>query len=299
MSAVAAFVLGGSIALAAVVALWGLRPARPDLAAVTARLDAALAPDTATAPVAFDQRLGERVVAAMTGLGRNYHRLEDDLPLAGVTLAGVIGRCVVFGIVGALLGAVFAAMLAAAGIGLPTPASAAIVVAVAATCSRLPVMATRQRAANRRANFIHALGALLDFLAIQLAAGTGIKDALKRSLDMGGGWAFEVMRDRVTLARDSGDQDWEALEQLGVEFNITELVELGGSIALARTQGATARDTLVAKARALRQRQITAAEAGAGRGTELAAAPIAIQLYAVMFAVMFVLITRLQHGLRA
>jgi Flp pilus assembly protein TadB len=235
----------------------------------------------------------------MTGLGRNYHRLDDDLALAGVTLAGVIGRCVVFGIVGVVVGGFFAALLATAGVGLPTPASVGIVLALGATCSRLPVIATRQRAANRRGSFIYALGALLDFLAIQLAAGAGIKDALRRSLDMGGGWAFDIMRDRVTVARDSGGRDWEALEQLGVEFGITELVELGASIALARTQGATARDTLVAKARALRQRQITAAEADARKGTERAAAPIAIQLYAVMFAVMFVLITRLQHGLRA
>ncbi|MGH9124380.1 MAG: hypothetical protein ACRDZ8_06595 [Acidimicrobiales bacterium] len=169
MSAVAAFVLGATVGLAVVVAIFGLRSARPDVAAVTARLDAALAPPSPDMPAAFDQRVGQRVVA-MTGLGRNYRRLEDDLPLAGVTLPGVIGRCVVFAVVGAVTGAFLALMLAAAGVGLPTAASAALIVGLAVTCSRLPIMATRQRAANRRASFIHALGALLDFLAIQLAA---------------------------------------------------------------------------------------------------------------------------------
>jgi F0F1-type ATP synthase membrane subunit b/b' len=101
------------------------------------------------------------------------------------------------------------------------------------------------------------------------------------------------------LARDSGGREWDALEQLGAELSVVELVELGNSIALARTQGATARETLIAKARELRRRQITTAEGEARRSTERAAAPIAIQLYAVMFAVMFVLVTRLQTGLRA
>jgi Flp pilus assembly protein TadB len=235
----------------------------------------------------------------MAGLGRNYRRLEDDLPMAGATLAGVLGRCAVFGVVGAVTGAFFAAMLASVGIGLPTPASLAIIATVTVVCARTPVMATKARAANRRASFIHALGALLDFLAIELAAGAGVKDALTHSLDMGGGWAFALMRERVMLARDSGGREWDALEQLGAELSVVELVELGNSIALARTQGATARETLIAKARELRRRQITAAEGEARRSTERAAAAIAIQLYAVMFAVMFVLVTRLQTGLRA
>jgi tight adherence protein C len=298
VTGVAPFVVGGGIGLALALLVVVLRPAGPDLAAVTAQLDASTAQGKAHTP-ALEQRVGQRVVGAMTGLGRDYRRLEADLPMAGTTLAGVVGRSVIFAVVGAVFGAFVAAMAAGAGIGLTGTTAVGVVVGLALLCSRLPVMATRARAANRRASFIHALGALLDFLAIELAAGAGIKDALTRSLDKGGGWAFDLMRERVTVARDSGGREWEALEQLGVELAVDELVELGSSIALARTQGATARDTLIAKARSLRQRQVTTAEETARKATERAGAPIAIQLYAVLLAVIYVLITRLQTGLGA
>jgi F0F1-type ATP synthase membrane subunit b/b' len=79
---------------------------------------------------------------------------------------------------------------------------------------------------------------------------------------------------------------------------VPELSNLAGSIELARVQGATARDTLIAKARELRGRLIANAEADARKATEKAGAPIVIQVYAVIIAVLFVLMSRLNTGLR-
>jgi Flp pilus assembly protein TadB len=189
--------------------------------------------------------------------------------------------------------------LAMSGLAVPLPGLIAFVALLALLCGRAPFMAAKERAAKRRRSFVHALGALLDFLAIELAAGAGIKDGLTQALTLGNGWPFELMRERVLLARNAGRHEWIALEDLGSEIGVPELVELGGSIALARLQGATARETLIAKARELRKRQIATAEADARRATERAGAPIAIQLYAIILSIVFVLMYRLNVGLRA
>jgi tight adherence protein C len=296
--ALVAFGLGGGMALAGAGLAVGVRSARPDLHTIAAQLDITAVPLQPNHKVPLEQRLGEAAVTALTGLGRNYSRLEADLPIAGSTLTGLMGQAVILTVAGAGLGLFLAAVLATSGLVLPLSGQLAVVAVLALLCGRAPFMAAKQRAVNRRRSFVHTLGTLLDFLAIELAAGAGIKDGLTHALELGQGWAFELMHERVLLARNAGRHEWLALEELGQEIGVPELVELAGSVALARLQGATARDTLIAKARELRRRQITTAEADARRATERAGAPIAIQLYAVILTIVFVLMYRLTTGLR-
>jgi hypothetical protein len=69
---------------------------------------------------------------------------------------------------------------------------------------------------------------------------------------------------------------WAALAGLGTELGIPELEELPASIALAGTEGARVRESLVARAASLHTHELAAAEATAGAATEAMSAPVAL-----------------------
>ena len=129
--------------------------------------------------------------------------------------------------------------------------------------SRWSLGLTRAEAAERRAEFRHALSSFLDLVVIVLAAGGGVQSALALAASGGGGWAFDRLGDALAASRLTRETPWAALGRLGTELGVVELEELAATMSLAGTEGARVRDSLIAKAASLRTHELARAEAEA------------------------------------
>ena len=108
----------------------------------------------------------------------------------------------------------------------------------------LPDLRVAERAATRRADLRRALGCYLDLVAMSLAGGRGIPEALPTAAAVGSGWAFELLGSTVATARSTGSTPWEALGRLGEETGLPELQDLGSALALVAHDGAKVRESL-------------------------------------------------------
>jgi hypothetical protein len=76
---------------------------------------------------------------------------------------------------------------------------------------------------------------------------------------------------------------WHALDELGARGGIVPLRELASAVDLAAESGSRIRETLLAKANALRVRQLTEAEAEAQKASEtMGVAPALLAIAAVV-----------------
>jgi hypothetical protein len=204
---------------------------------------------------------------------------------ATLTLGGLLVPGSAVAAVGALDG----------GIGLQVP------LAVAAGCALVgfvaPDLRVRRRAARRRADFRHALSAYLDLVVISLAGGAGVDSALHDSLNAGHGWAFQQLGGALSAARLTRTTPWSVLNQLGTELDISELTELAASVSLAGTEGARVRQSLSAKAAALRGRELADAETAAGEATERMSLPVVALLLGFLVFIAYPGVSQVLTGL--
>jgi tight adherence protein C len=132
----------------------------------------------------------------------------------------------------------------------------------------LPDMQLRQEAASRRRDFRHAVSAFLDLVAMNLAGGRGVPEALMTAANVGDGWAVRRIRDALSNARITGITPWQALGRLGEDVNVDELRDLSAALALVADDGAKVRQSLAARAASMRSRELADIEGKAGERSQ-------------------------------
>jgi tight adherence protein C len=132
----------------------------------------------------------------------------------------------------------------------------------------LPDMQLRQEASARRRDFRHAVSAFLDLVAMNLAGGRGVPEALMTAANVGDGWAVRRIRDALSNARITGITPWQALGRLGDEVNVDELRDLSAALALVADDGAKVRQSLAARAASMRARELSDIEGKAGERSQ-------------------------------
>jgi Flp pilus assembly protein TadB len=137
---------------------------------------------------------------------------------------------------------------------------------------------TSTKANARRREFSGALGAFCDVAGMSLASGSGIETAAQTAANAGNGWAFEELRSALDSAHRRGQTPWEALAQLGVETATEDLIGLSSLLVQAGVEGASVRETIRNKARTMREREASNAEAEAASTTERMSMPAAMLL---------------------
>jgi tight adherence protein C len=142
-----------------------------------------------------------------------------------------------------------------------------------------------------------ALGAYFDLVAVALSAGAGVEEAMGEAATIGVGSGFTEISDALTSARRAGEAPWIAIGRLAQDLDIGELRDLASTLSLVGTEGARARETLLARARGLRRDQITAAEAAAARRTEAAYVPVGFQFVGFLILIVYPALLRVAHGL--
>ena len=196
-----------------------------------------------------------------------------------------------------MLAPAIAGVMALGGVAVPALATGWAAAGLGVAGFFLPDALARAEAAERRAQFRHALGSFLDLVVIVLAAGGGVNSALSMAAATGDGWAHERLRRALDAARLGRRSPWEALGRLGAELGVVELEELAASVALAGTEGARVRDSLVAKARSIRAHEMAEAETQAGATTERMSFPVALLAFGFFGLIGYPAVASVLHGI--
>ncbi len=185
--------------------------------------------------------------------------VRADLGLIGQSVETFLAQC----LLGAFLGLflpflVLGPMALVGGISLVVPLW--LTVFGAALGALMPYSQIRRRAEARRRDFRHVVSSFLDLVAMNLAGGRGVPEALQTATSVSDGWAMVRIRDTLEAARLQGTTPWTALGALGDELDIDELRDLAAALALVAEDGAKVRDSLAARASSMRRKELADAE---------------------------------------
>ncbi|MGI5486000.1 type II secretion system protein [Microtetraspora malaysiensis] len=263
-----------------------LFPPRPGLFARLTALDAAqagaelpkaplIAPDEHVS--AFRRDLGLRLARLYAARGWEARSIRADLALLGKSFEGFLATKVLLAAAGLLVFPLLVGWLALMGWGLSLSIPLWSALAASAAFFLLPDLQIRRDAAVRRRDFRHAVGAFLDLVAMNLAGGRGVPEALMMAVAVGSpdgtpgagaNWAMERIREALGNARIVGITPWQALGRLGDEINVDELRDLSAALGLVADDGAKVRSSLSARAATLRRRELAEVEGKAGERSQ-------------------------------
>ncbi len=206
------------------------------------------------------RRVGARIGEILEEQGvRLPPRLGADLGIVGQSREMFLARTAG----GALLGFVLpAAVLVPWGLfGLVSPGVPVWVMLIGSVIgSVVPYFKLRGEADERRRAFRHMVSAFLDLVAMNLAGGRGVPEALQAASNISDSWGLVRIRDTLEAAKLQGVTPWAALGALGDEVDVDELRDLAASLALVAEDGAKVRDSLTARASSMRHRELADAE---------------------------------------
>lgn len=247
-------------------------------AAELARLDAARSRTRVKDSMTFDRRhqgesartrrIGASLWTALESRGwRVPAGVRADLAVMGRSVESHLGMSVLAGVAGLFAPTIMLApAVALAGLSPSIPLWLALVGGlggVALTTAQLSTQAT-----ERRRDFRHVVGAFLDLVAMNLAGGRGVPEALSSASQLSDGWAMVRLRDTIEAARLQGVTPWAALGDLGDEMAVEELRDLAAALALVAEDGAQVRDSLSARAASMRQREMADTESRAAQRSQ-------------------------------
>lgn len=206
------------------------------------------------------RRIGSDVADFLNRRGITLpHSLTAGLGLAGMSREMFFAQTVVSALVGFFVPTLVLGPLTLIGsISFSTPLWLALFGAVAGAV--VPYFQVQRRAEERRRGFRHMVSSFLDLVAMNLAGGRGVPEALQAASNISDSWAMVRIRDTLEAARLQGVTPWVALGQLGDEVNIDELRDLAAALALVAEDGAKVRDSLSARASSMRRRELADAE---------------------------------------
>ncbi len=274
-----AALFGAVAGLGVFMLIRALFPARPGLVARLVALDAAreggeaprirlVTPDEKVS--AFRQGLGERLARLYATRGWEVRSIRADLLLLGRSFEGFLATKALLALAGLLIFPVLVAWVFLMGWGFSLHVPLWSAVLAAAVFFFLPDLQVRKDAAVRRRDFRHAVGAFLDLVAMNLAGGRGVPEALMMAVSVSddGNWAMARIREALGNARIVGITPWQALGRLGDEINVDELRDLSAALGLVADDGAKVRASLTARAATLRRRELAEIEGQAGERSQ-------------------------------
>ncbi len=269
-----AVLAGAGLGLGLLLLARALFPARPLLQERVARHDVARQPqrsrprDISGGLADLRAEVGSRLAAELQVRGARYTSVRPDLAVLGRSMQGFLATKALAAVVGVLAVPLLSALAALAGSPLPLTVPLLGTLVVGLVAFLLPDLVLKQQAAERRRDFQHAVGSFIDLVALNMAGGRGVPEALLGAVSVGHGWAFARISEALTGARLAGTTPWQALGDLGEELAIDDLRELGASLTLVADNGAKVRESLTSRAASLRRRELTNAEGKAGEDSQ-------------------------------
>lgn len=297
----AILVLGAGTGLGLCLILAGALPRPVPLRAALAATDTTpdLNPPTADAGPrgGWLQRLGRPGVRLLRAAGLPTARTRRDLAALDRPDATHLAEQAGAALVGLLLPLPIAGLLAAAGlrIGLAAPAAAALF--LAALGFAVPTLRLNADAQRLRADAQHAVAAFLGLVVVSISGGAGVDQALHDAAALGTGPIFRDIRYALDHAHLARIPAWDTLAALGTRLGVEPLEQLAATVGLAGTEGAKVRDSLRARAQALRERQLATVEADASAATERLSLPVVMLFTGYLVFLGYPAVTAVTTGL--
>jgi tight adherence protein C len=269
----AAVIIGAMIGAGIFLLVIALMPQRISLARQLAAFDARPAAAsirriTGEKESEFSRRLGTGLAAFCKEQGWEFPALRNDLALADKSFENFLATSVLLAVFGFLIGPILLLMTGVIGIHVSFIVPIWMGLVLAVIFAVLPYVEVKQKAAQRRKDFRHAVGAFLDLVGMNLAGGRGVPEALMAASEIGGGWSMLRIREALGNARITGQTPWQALGALGEEIRVDELRDLAAALSLVAEDGAKVRESLTARAVSLRRRELADLEGQAGERSQ-------------------------------
>ncbi|MER5638213.1 type II secretion system F family protein [Kitasatospora sp. NPDC002227] len=280
-----ALIVGAGIGAGLFLLARALFPSRPGPAATVARVDARSRMSLAAAGVIpasevggqdrgerareLRGRLGVRVAAFYAKQGWEMRSVRADLSILERPLDNYLAQKVLLGLVGLFFGPMVFAGLWFAGFTSSPLMPLWLALVFAALFFVLPDLEVKRDAKERRAEFLHTLAQFLGLVGNSLAGGRGLPEALRAATELTDTWQMVRLRRCLADARRKGISQAAALEQLGEEIGVTDLREIGSAISLSADDGARIRESLMARASTLRERELAETEGQAGAQSQM------------------------------
>ena len=270
-----ALLAGAALGLGMFLLVLALIPGRPSLARQLAAFDALNLPAARARRLVagggeslITRRLGTMLARFCAEQGWEFPSLRANLALVGKSFESYLAGKLLLAVFGLLLGPLLLAALTLGGVRLPfaVPVWAGLLLAM--VFFFLPDLELKQRVGERRRDFRHAIAAFLDLVAMNLAGGRGVPEALMSASEIGAGWAMWRIRDALINARIIGQTPWQALGALGEEVRIDELRDLSAALSLVAEDGAKVRESLATRAASLRRRELAELQGQAGERSQ-------------------------------
>jgi Flp pilus assembly protein TadB len=273
-----ALLAGAFFGLGAYLLFRAIFPPRPSLSARLAAFDAARrrgeadpsrrAAGTAERVTGLRARVGRSLAAFYAARGWQQRPVRADLALLDRSFETFLATKFLLATAAIVFIPVLVAYFAVLGLHVVVAVPVWLGIFFALIFFLLPDMQLRQEAASRRRDFRHAVSAFLDLVAMNLAGGRGVPEALMTAANVGDGWAVRRIRDALSNARITGITPWQALGRLGDDVNVDELRDLSAALALVADDGAKVRQSLSARAASMRSRQLADIEGKAGERSQ-------------------------------
>jgi Flp pilus assembly protein TadB len=266
--------VGAGLALL-LVALW---PAQRSLGSALAMLRA---PSSESLPLgnaapSWQAQLGHTVMRLTQPLGLDHHRLRADLALLDRSLPSQMARKTLWAAGAGLAVPVLRGLLDLGQVHVPWLAQTSVALGAAVAGFALPDRLLQTAARRRRAHLRYTVAALLNLVAINLAGGAEVEEAIHNATRLGDSWGFTLLRQHLDRARLARTKVWAAWAQLGHDLDVAELRQLAQQVAIAGDEGARMRQALVAMAGSLRDRELAEAEVRAGEASEHMVLPLTL-----------------------
>lgn len=272
-----ALLAGAFFGLGGYLLFRALFPPRPGLSARLAAFDAARrrgeaepsrASSTAERVTGLRARVGRSLAAFYESRGWQQRSVRADLALLDRSFEGFLATKFLLSAAAIIFIPVLVGYFALLGLDVVVAIPVWLGIFFALIFFLLPDMQLRQEAASRRRDFRHAVSAFLDLVAMNLAGGRGVPEALMTAANVGDGWAVRRIRDALSNARITGITPWQALGRLGEDVNVDELRDLSAALALVADDGAKVRQSLAARAASMRSRELADVEGKAGERSQ-------------------------------
>jgi tight adherence protein C len=232
------------------------------------------------------RKLGAELSEMLARRGRKLPmRVTAALSLVGMSRETFLARTAIGALVGFFLPSLVLLPFTLTGaISLTTPLWLSVFAAVGVGLT--PFADVRRQAEERRRGFRHVVSSFLDLVAMNLAGGRGVPEALQAASHISDSWAMVRIRDTLQAARLQGVTPWAALGELGDEVDVDELRDLAAALALVAEDGAKVRDSLSARAASMRRRELADAE---GRAAAKSQSMLVAQLFLCVGFLLFLL----------
>ena len=287
MTSLLSVLLGGGAGLGAFIVLRALLQKRTiDLAELGNVLSATETPvsrlgvDNSTTKAdltGVQARLGRLGVGILNAIGlTDVARLRDQLRVLDKSIERHAYEKMLGAVVGFSLPLLMVLVLAIGGVEVPVLWLFLLGLVLSIAGFFYPDLPLTERVEKRRRAFRHAFSSYLDLVTIMLAGGAGTESALQGAAEAGEGWAFAELRQALRRAEAMRRSPWEVFDELGIELGVSELQELAASVSLAGNQGAKVKQSLSAKAEAMRIAQAAELEAASESQTEKMIMPVTV-----------------------